>query len=179
MYRTSGLVLMAVLMASQGSAALPPVDNVTLTLRTDASTVYLDGDLAGGSTTTQSFEQPYVSTSNPEGVIGLSEPLKLSYSQGSPDNLSVTQSGGEFLLASTGGGVPALEDDLDSLDSGFFDQVSPSFNFPEEVSDTVTLLYEFPYEVTRFQGDEEEFGSIGVRNRVTSDNDTELWLRTD
>lgn len=175
--RKSILLLAGVVMAANGSASVADIENVTLNLELESPEAFADGKRYTGSFVSTDFSSAYVVNGEPSGIIGFSLPLKISYTQGSPDRFSVTQSRGDFILTSTKGGPEALVPHLDSLGSGFLNELSPSFGFPQETDRYVEASYTFPFNVTEFEGPS-DFNEIVLRNRFNSDNSTELRIRT-
>lgn len=157
------------------------VDNVTLELAFNPDTVVIDGSETTTDTTVTSFDNPFISSKQPTGLIGLSNTVQMSYTNGSRERVEVTESGrsGEFLIPFTEGGYSTLLNrETEIADNTLLDLRPPTFAF-EQIDPSVSVIYDFTYPVTDITGPRSGLETIIIRNRLDSDNETQFVLRTE
>lgn len=144
-------------------------ENITVTVKTDASEVYVDSNTAQEKVYSPlELAFPYISTDQPLGIVSYGDLVNIEYStQNSNDILSVTQSSGSFLVPFTSGGYPEIEDQQEEVvQRRFLNLNLPSFSFymPEERSIQVRKQFDRPVE--GFGNDLEGYIDLAVRNRL-------------
>ncbi len=157
-------------------------DNVTLELRAPADRIFIDGAEVGNSDFYQdnSLDYGYISSGQPIGIIGLSNPLIAEYQNNSKDLFKITQSGGQFLVPFTRGGENSIlrrEEDLNQND--FLNLLEPSFGFPIPTQRRIRVTYRFQHPITSFRGDSSSIDSLAIQNKLNNKDQTELIIKSD
>jgi len=176
--KTKALIIC--LIAFSGAASAQP-DNVSLHLEFNPSTVYVDGEQKTSSFSTTDFENPFISSDQPLGLIGYRNPLKLSYTDDSTDKLVVYSSNPQtsFLVPfSTGGYSNLVRRENEISNNNFLDLNPPSFAFDENDPE-VEVIYDFEYPVKKVLGSSSNIQAVSIRNRIDSDNQTQFILQTE
>lgn len=170
------MISIILLMVSTGAANTDtPPDNISLSLSLNADTTYIDGDEETTTQTRFDFEQPYISSGQPEAVIGASNPLELRYRESGTssmllggefeDEYTVIQEEGRFMVPFTRGGISSIDSRVNLLNDNFLNQVEPSFGFDLSAQRVVNVAYIFPHNVSSFDGTG-EIRTLYVRNQI-------------
>lgn len=158
------------------------VDNVTVELAFNPSEVIIDGSTVTAPATVNDFENPFISSDDPTGLVGYSSAEELRYRDDArSERIEIVQSGssGEFLIPHTEGGYSALlnrEQEIE--DRSILNLRPPTFAF-EQIDSSVSVIYSFAYPVTEITGPQSGLETIVIRNRLDSDNETQFVLRTE
>lgn len=173
-------ILTTLLLAFTGIAAGQPA-NVSLHMEFNPSEVYVDGEEKTSTFSTTDFDNPFIASGQPAGLIGYRNPIKLSYIDSSTDEFIVYSGRPEtsFLVPFSTGGYSNLVRREDQIaNNNFLSLNPPSFAFGENDS-VVSVIYDFEYPVTKVLGTSSNIEAISIRNRIDSDNQTQFILQTE
>ncbi|MFB6245297.1 MAG: hypothetical protein ABEJ03_03025 [Candidatus Nanohaloarchaea archaeon] len=155
--------------------------NVTLEMELDTGSAYIDSQEVTTSTVDNDLSFGYASTDQPVGVISYyGAPVQAKFSDG--ESLSLTsnlsETGSEFVVPNTRGGVSAIEDRRSSLqEHRLLSKINPSISFQIGADRLIRVSYDIPYEVHSFNGSKTGIDDLLIRNRIHSGSQTELILK--
>lgn len=155
-------------------------DNITVELQFNPSEVIIDGTSTTTTTTATDFDNPFISSPQPLGLIGLSNTVQMRYVNDSRERIEITQNSREadFLVPFTQDGYSSLTDKENEIaDNSFFNLRPPVFAF-SQVEPSISVIYDFAFPVTDITGPVDDIETVIIRNRLDSDNETQFVLRT-
>ena len=171
-------ILLLIIFTGSGAA----VDNITLEMSFSPSNVIIDGQTVSGTTTVTDFDNPFISSDQPVGLIGYTNnAIELRYVESPRERFEIVSSGqsADFLVPFTQGGYESLTDRENEIaDNTFLNLLPPSFAF-EQIDPLTSVIYDFPYPVTNIVGPQTGIETVIIRNRLDSDNETQFVLRTE
>ena len=155
-------------------------DNITVSLAFNPSEVVIDGSTTTTSSAATGFTNPFISSSQPIGLIGLSNTVKMEYIDSPRERIELTQSSNEadFLVPFTKGGYSSLLDKENEIQDGSFLNLRPPVFAFSQIEPSISVIYDFPFPVTEIVGPLDDIETVIVRNRLDSDNETQFVLRT-
>lgn len=164
------------------SPAIAEPANVSIHLEYNPSTVFVDGDEKTSSFSTSEFENPFIASDQPLGLIGYRNPIKLEYVDGGSDDELIVYSGRaetSFLVPFSTGGYEVLANREDEIsENNILSLIPPSFAF-DQIDSEIEVIYDFSYPVTKLTGTASNIDAISIRNRIDSDNKTQFILQTE
>lgn len=153
-------------------------DNITLELKFNPDSVFVDDETAAQKTYTPAeLEYPYIVSDQPLGIVSNSPIESLTYTKATEDIFLVTQRQGSFLLPFTQGGKKSIERREEEVVSReFLNLYNPGFGFETSTKPEVQVRYEFDEKVYGFNRTARGRIVLGVRNRINNHDKLEFEL---